>query len=106
MNEILTMILVFVAGALLGVLFFGGLWFTVKKSVNAKVPAFWILSSFLLRISITMVGFYVIGADSWQHLLGCLLGFMAARFAVLYFTKVVDAKQLNLTKEEIHGTQS
>ncbi len=104
MNEVVTMILVFLAGAVLGVLFFGGLWFTVKKSVNAKRPALLILTSFFLRIGITMMGFYVIGADNWQRILLCLLGFIVARFTVLYFTKTIDAKQLNLTKEEIHGT--
>lgn len=103
MNEILMMILVFVGGALLGVLFFGGLWFTVKKSVTAERPALLFLGSFFLRIGITMFGFYVIGGHNWQRILGCLLGFIAARFAVLYFTKIVDAKQLNMPKEEIHG---
>jgi F1F0 ATPase subunit 2 len=106
MNEVVTMILVFLAGCILGVLFFGGLWLTVKKAVNAKMPAVLILSSFFLRISIIMIGFYVVGADNWQHLLGCLLGFIAARFAVLYFTKTFDAKQMNLTKEERHGIKS
>lgn len=106
MNEILTMILVFVAGAALGVLFFGGLWLTVKKSIHAKIPALWILSSFLLRISITMIGFYLIGGDNWQHLLTALLGFIVARYAVLYFTKKIDARALNFTKKEINGTQS
>ncbi len=106
MNDIVTMILVFMAGAILGILFFGGLWFTVKKSINSKRPALVIMSSFFLRISITMIGFYFIGADNWQRLVGSLFGFIAARFAVLYFTKTLDAKQMNVTKEESHGTQS
>lgn len=106
MNDVVTMILVFMAGAALGVLFFGGLWLTVKKSVNAKSPALWILSSFLLRISITMIGFYYIGGNNWQRLLVVLLGFIVARFAVLSFTKKMDARALNLTKKEGYGTQS
>lgn len=46
-----------------------------------------------------MIGFYFIGADDWHRLVGCLLGFIAARFAVLYFTKTLDAKQMNVTKK-------
>ncbi len=106
MNEVVTIILVFVSGALLGVLFFGGLWLTVKKSVTVKRPALLIFSSFFLRIGITMIGFYVISGDNWQGLLISLLGFIVARFAVLYFTKKIDSKKWNLTKKKIHGTQS
>ncbi|QOW11814.1 ATP synthase subunit I [Kaistella flava (ex Peng et al. 2021)] len=106
MNEVITMILVFLTGALLGIIFFGGLWFTVKKSVNAKLPALLIMSSLFLRMSITVIGFYLIGNNNWQRLLLCLLGFIAARSLVLYVTKIIDEKQLTLNKEEIHETQS
>ena len=104
MNEIVTITMVFLGGAVLGILFFGGLWFTVKKSVIAKRPALLILISFFVRIAITVIGFYVLGGDNWQNILLCLFGFIAARFAVLYVTKTMDTKQLTLTKEEIHGT--
>lgn len=106
MNDIVTMILVFVAGAILGILFFGGLWFTVKISVKSKNPAIVILSSFILRIGSILIGFYFVGGADWQRLVGCLLGFITARFAVLYLTKGLDAKQMNLNKEKLHGTQS
>lgn len=103
MNETISMIVAFVAGIALGIIFFGGLWFTVRKAVVAKIPALWIFISFILRISITLLGFYVIGADNWQRLLLCLVGFIAARFMVIHFTKALDAKQMHLKKEEIHG---
>jgi len=103
MNETVSMIVAFVGGAVLGVIFFGGLWLTVKKVVLEKAPSLWIFSSFILRISITVVGFYFIGAGNWQRLIICLLGFTVARFIVIYFTKTLEAKQLQLKKEEIHG---
>jgi len=93
MNDILIMILVFIAGLLLGTLFFGGLWLTVKKAVTSKKPALIILGSFVFRISITLVGFYFLGAGNLQRLLLALLGFISARFLVIYFTKSIDAKQ-------------
>ncbi len=93
MNEIFIMILVFIAGLLLGTLFFGGLWLTVKKAVTSKKPAMIVLGSFAFRIGITLAGFYFIGAGNWQRLLLLLLGFIAARFLVIYSTKIIDAKQ-------------
>lgn len=103
MDNIVIMILIFLAGVVLGILFFGGLWFTVKKSVTAKRPALLILGSFFLRIGATVIGFYFIGGNNWQRFLGCLLGFILARFIVLYVTKTMNTKQLNFTKKEING---
>ncbi len=93
MNEILFMILAFIAGLALGTLFFGGLWFTVKKTVTAKIPAIWFLGSFFLRVSIALLGFYFVSSGSWQRLLICLIGFVAARFIVMYVTKSIIVKQ-------------
>ncbi len=87
MNETLLMILAFIAGLALGALFFGGLWFTVKKTIAAKTPAIWAIGSFFLRVSIVMIGFYFVAQGSWQRILICLLGFIVARFIVTYLTK-------------------
>ncbi len=102
MTETMTMILAFVAGIALGIIFFGGLWFTVKKSMTSKTPALWVLGSFLFRISITLLGFYFVGGENWQRLLICLGGFVIARFIVIYYTKSIDDKQMQLKKEAAH----
>lgn len=104
MNETGYMILAFIGGLLLGILFFGGLWLTVKKAVTAKVPALWIFSSFFLRISITLVGFYFIGAGNWQRLIVSVIGFIVARFIVIRFTKPIDEKQRSLKNESVNET--
>lgn len=104
MNETVLITLAFIAGIALGILFFGGLWFTVKKAVNAKIPALWILSSFFLRISITLVGFYFISSGNWQRLVTCLAGFIIARIIVIHFTKSIDEKQMLVKKDIIHET--
>ncbi len=104
MSEIAMMILVFVAGIALGILFFAGLWYTVKKLVSAKETAIWFLGSFSLRIGITLTAFYFIGAGNWQRLLVCLLGFVVARFAVVHYTKGVDEKKgMQLKNKNLHG---
>ena len=86
MNETLTLVLVLVTGVLLGVMFFGGLWWTVRKGVSSKQPAFWFFGSLLLRTSIALAGFYFIARGHWERLLVCLLGFVMARLIVTRLT--------------------
>ena len=49
MNEALMPGLAVVAGLLLGAVFFGGLWWTVRKGVSSQRQALWFLGSFVLR---------------------------------------------------------
>ena len=104
MNEIVYKILAFIVGLLLGTKFFGGLWFTVRKLVTSKRPALWFLGSFILRVSITLIGFYYISSGSWQRLIICVAGFIIARFAVIHFTKLSKEKLILLKKEVGHET--
>jgi len=89
-----------IAGIILGAVFFGGLWLTVKKAVGSKYAALWILFSSLLRTAIVLVGFYYATDGKWQKLLICVFGFIAARFIILWLTKSYDHKQLRLNKTE------
>jgi F1F0 ATPase subunit 2 len=82
MNEFLVLALVLTAGAFLGAIFFGGLWWTVRKGVSSQRPASWFLGSLLLRTGIVVAGFYFVSGGHWQRLLACLLGFVIARFIV------------------------
>jgi F1F0 ATPase subunit 2 len=75
MNEILYVLPSLIAGMLLGAIFFGGLWWTVRKGASSTRPALWFFGSLLLRTSMTLVGFYVISDGHWERLLVCLLGF-------------------------------
>lgn len=93
MNEIIPFVLIFAEGFVLGVLFFGGLWFTVKKSVSARNPIWWIFGSFIVRTGIVLSGFYYMAQFGWQAMLLGLLGLIMARFIIMHFTKRYDAKQ-------------
>jgi F1F0 ATPase subunit 2 len=86
MTEALQIVLVLVAGMLLGALFFGGLWWTVRKGLSARQPALWFGTSLLLRLAIVLAGFYFVGGQDWQRLLLCLLGFLIARLVVTKWT--------------------
>ena len=98
-NEISNLVLPFILGLLLGVLFFGGLWFTVKKLNSSEMPALLVLSSFIFRISIVLTGFYFIGLSDWKKVIVCLIGFIVARFGIIHYTKSIDEKTLEIKKE-------
>ena len=83
MSDTLALALAFFAGALLGVVFFGGLWWTVQKGVTSETPALWFLGSLLLRTGLILVGFYLAAQGHWSRLAACLLGFLIARVIVV-----------------------
>jgi F1F0 ATPase subunit 2 len=87
MNETLTWALAWLAGSVFGVIFFGGLWWTVRKGVLSRQPAYWFFVSLVLRMSITLAGFYFVGRGQWKRLLWCLLGFVMARLVVTWLTR-------------------
>lgn len=97
MNNIVQIVVVFLAGIAIGIFFFGGLWFTIKKAMPSKIPALWFSGSFILRISVTLLGFYFVAAGNVQSLLSCTFGFIISRFIVSYLTK---QKNLNLLHKE------
>lgn len=82
MNELLQVVMVLLAGMLLGALFFGGLWWTVQKGLSARQPALWFGTSMVLRGAIVLAGFYFVSGADFKRLLLCLLGFIVARFII------------------------
>jgi len=83
----LTLMPAWVAGGALGTMFFGGLWWTVQKALSSTRPALWFFSSWLLRMSLALTGFYFVAGGHWQRLLICLLGFVMARPIVTRLTQ-------------------
>ena len=88
MNEILALALAWLAGTALGGVFFGGLWWTVHKGLSSQQPVVWFAGSLLLRMTITLGGFYLVMASSWQRLLLCSIGFIMARLLVGWITRL------------------
>ena len=99
MNEALTLVLAWVAGGVLGAIFFGGLWWTVRKGVSSQQPAFWFFGSLLLRMSIALAGFYFVSGGHWDRLSACLLGFLMARLVVTYLTRPSGENQPRPSQE-------
>jgi F1F0 ATPase subunit 2 len=103
-NETLTLVLAWMAGGVLGAIFFGGLWWTVRKGVSSPRPALWFLGSMLLRMSIALAGFYFVGRGHWERLLLCLLGFVMARFVVTWLTRPSREIQNRATQKASHAS--
>ncbi len=100
MSDSLALALAFLAGALLGVFFFGGLWWTVQKGVTSETPALWFVGSLLLRTGLVLVGFYLAAQGHWSRLAACLLGFVIARIIVVQRLTRAPAEEPALLEEE------
>ncbi|MHC1768818.1 MAG: ATP synthase subunit I [Verrucomicrobiia bacterium] len=103
MNETLMGGVAGVTGLVLGAIFFGGLWWTVRKGVSSPRPALWFVGSMLLRTGIVLTGFYLVGGGDWKRLLICLLGFVIARFFVMRLTRAPVEHPNSQAKEARHA---
>ena len=99
MNSMITLALAAIAGAVLGGIFFGGLWWTVQKGVSSRQPALLFITSWLLRTIIVIAGFYCITRGHLDQLPASLIGFTLARFVVIRRTeKTTDISTLTYTR--------
>ncbi len=105
MNETLRLVPVLVTGVLLGAIFFGGLWWTVRKGVSSQRPALWFFGSLLLRMSVTLAGFYFVAGGHWDRLLVCLLGFVTARLVVARLTRPPVQPRNEPAQEACHAPE-
>lgn len=87
MTESSMLVLAWAAGVALGAMFFGGLWWTVRKGVSSEHPALWFFGSLLLRTAAALSGFYLAAGSRWERMLSCLLGFVMAKAAVTWVTR-------------------
>ena len=76
------------AGVLLGAVFFGGLWWTVRRGLTSTVPAVWFGLSALGRIAVAICGLYCFSRLGLPSLIACLCGLLVARGAVKHFTRL------------------
>jgi F1F0 ATPase subunit 2 len=103
MIDTLTLALAWVAGAVLGVMFFGGLWWTVRKGVSSQRPAVWFLVSLLVRMSLALAGIYVVSEGHWERLLLCLVGFVMSRPIVTWLTRPAREHHTRPAQEARHA---
>ncbi len=89
---ILPLVAAFAVGTLMGVFFFGGLHWTLRKYLSSPYAGLFLTMGTFLRISITLFAFYYVGHGQWQRLLACLAGFLVARTLVVHGTRGADSR--------------
>ncbi|MEO6250397.1 MAG: ATP synthase subunit I [Luteimonas sp.] len=90
MNDMAPLFLAGLAGLFLGTFFFGGLWWSLAKGLTSSHPGLWLFTSLMVRMGLTLAGFYAVGGGQWQRLVACGLGFVIARFVVMRFAGALN----------------
>jgi F1F0 ATPase subunit 2 len=103
MHDALTLVVAWAAGIGLGALFFGGLWWTVRKALSASQPALWFAGSLVLRTGIALAGLYWVSGRDWERMVACLLGFVTARLIVTVFVGRLGRLHTRPTQEASHA---
>jgi F1F0 ATPase subunit 2 len=84
MNETTTVLLSALAGAGAGVVFFAGLWLTVRRLPSARRPGLLAAASAVGRIALAVgVLLLIARTGSWIRVAACLGGFVAVRWALV-----------------------
>jgi F1F0 ATPase subunit 2 len=91
------------AGAALGLTFFGGLWWTTRLGAVSHRPALWFSASLLLRMGIALPGLIWVAGDRWERMLACLAGFLVARTLVTWATRPARHRRADATMEAPHA---
>ena len=77
-------LLAFAAGLGIGGFYFTGLWWTVRRLPLVRVPAAWVLGSFVVRAGLSLLGFYGILRGGWPMLAASLAGFILVRLVAVH----------------------
>ncbi|MCQ8104949.1 hypothetical protein NP590_12610 [Methylomonas sp. SURF-2] len=67
-------------GVLLGCVYFGGLWLTIRRLAHARQPGLHMLASLLLRLALLAWGLYLLTDGHWQRFAAALAGLLLARW--------------------------
>jgi len=74
--------LAFLWGAFLGLIYFGGLWLTVKTAPDKRRPVRWLAISFVARMTVALAGFWIILRMNPAALFLALAGFFLVRIVL------------------------
>jgi F1F0 ATPase subunit 2 len=79
LSEWVSLVPSLIAGLALGTFYFGALWLTVRRLPDVRQPALLVLGSLAGRLSVTLLGIYVVTGGHWAKIGVCLLGFFVMR---------------------------
>ncbi len=78
-----TLLLGLLGGLLIGVAYFGGLWWTVERIPHARRPGALLAASYLVRTVLALAAFAALVRLGPGPLVAALVGFVAARAVVV-----------------------
>ena len=78
-TNVLYLAMAFLVGMGTGIVYFGGLWWTVRQLPFVRQPALLTIGSFLVRTGISLTAFYLASGGHWERILISLLGFIIIR---------------------------
>ena len=104
MNEIINLLPALFAGIGLGIVFFGGLWLTIQKGLQSKKSGLIFTGSFIIRMTVILLGFYYVGSNDWKMMMACLAGFLITRVAITRYTKKQEQSKATFMKEVANET--
>ncbi len=81
--QIWTWVLASLAGMMLGGFFFGSLWITVRQLPTTGWPIRLVVGSYIGRMAIAFLGFYLIMQSDWKRAIAGLFGFLTVRFILV-----------------------
>ena len=70
-------------GLLIGLLYFGGLWWTIVRLPGKVRPKLWLTASYALRLGLALLGFWLIMRESLYALFLSLAGFLIMRLILI-----------------------
>ena len=77
--SVLELIIVAGLGMVLGGIYFGGLWLTVRTATQRRQPGLIMLTSLFLRLALVGAGLYLMADGHWQRYAAALPGLLLAR---------------------------
>ena len=72
-------------GAGLGLVFYGGLWYTVLRLATTEHPVLLTLGSFWIRLAVVLSAFVVLTREGVEYAVMAMAGFILGRLAVSKF---------------------
>jgi len=82
----------FIVGIILGIVFFGGLQWTIDRLMKVRYPTALVLVSMVIRMAILLLGFYLLKDGSYYNIPLALLGVVLVRVVMVSVAKKETVK--------------
>lgn len=82
--DVVGLIMLGVAGGLLAIFYFGGLWLTVRAIPDSRRPWLLYFVSAAARLAILLTALFLLMAGDWHRMIVCMAGFVICRLVIVH----------------------